>query len=190
MTGELDRRTVLQGAAWSVPVVALAVGTPLAAASGTTITVDFAAAFIALRSSDIVAGVIRITNTSGAAISGETLSIVLTATQTDEGAEVTPSESYAVSLPTEAQVAESNGELGDVVNDDFAFSFTDVDQSGLTLSGPLTVAAGATVVIALYFQWAADNPRRAVFLIAGSFTIGGATNPLGSGLEVTVDPPA
>ncbi|MDO9396872.1 MAG: hypothetical protein Q7T71_10035 [Herbiconiux sp.] len=36
-TGGLDRRTVMKGAAWSLPVVALAVATPSAAASDTDI---------------------------------------------------------------------------------------------------------------------------------------------------------
>ncbi|QJU54595.1 hypothetical protein SCB71_15860 [Herbiconiux sp. KACC 21604] len=188
MTGELDRRTVLQGAAWSVPVVALAVGTPLAAASGARVTVDFAAAFIALRTSDIVTGVIAITNTSGQAISGETLSIVLAAEPTPESDDVDPSQSFLVTLPTASEAETSNGELGDVVNDDFAFS-TNFAGSSLNLTGPLTVGAGGTVVIALYFRWAAVNPRRAAFLIAGSFTIGGQTTPLGSALQVTVEPP-
>ncbi|MDO9398997.1 MAG: hypothetical protein Q7T71_20820 [Herbiconiux sp.] len=175
----LSRRTVLGGAAWSVPVLTLAAATPSAVASGARISVVFVIARIELRRADIVAGFIRITNESGTDIDGENLTIVLDPDeQTETG--TAPSEAFTVTLPSSDQVAaEQNSE---VANDQFELGGT--ADTTLTLSTVATIGAGESILIALYFERAAFNRRRSIFIIEGSFILGADTEPLTSTLTV------
>lgn len=178
----VDRRTVLAGAAWSVPVIAVAVGAPAAAASTGTLEVDFVAAVLLLKRETTVAGVIAITNTGDAAL---TRSVTITLPDL-------PNENagtYRTEYPTLLQGPVDTGE-GETVTPTNAV-FTPVWAPGTTSSTLVLSAAdhpfpSGTTFIALLFSWPTDNTEEDGFVIGGSFTIGGVTQPLS---ELTLTPP-
>lgn len=166
----VDRRTVLAGAAWSVPVIATAIAAPAVAASGGTLDIDFAVAYIQLKRSDTVAGVIAITNT-GEAATDRDITIVLT----------------GLAAPTDnTYTTEFGPVLGDGLVDtgdeahtrvptvNSAFVATpSTDGESLTLTATDFTILGGTVFVAVFFTWPAQNEFVDGFVIAGSFTIGG-----------------
>jgi hypothetical protein len=72
----VNRRTIVQGAAWSIPVVAVAVGAPLAAAS-TTVTLTFNQPSYSGAGCATLGGVVVTATANGAPAPGETVSVVL-----------------------------------------------------------------------------------------------------------------
>ncbi|GLK16656.1 hypothetical protein [Herbiconiux flava] len=168
-TTPVDRRTVLAGAAWSVPVIAVAVGAPAAAAS-TTITVDFAAAYIELPDETAVLAVIAITN-SGAAVTADSATITLTG--------YTPSTGLTAGVVTMAfdddltDTVPVGGDSNDVVplsNPAFVRGSLPGDEP-LVLVAPGLALPQGTVYVGVAVSWAADNPEIDGFVIAGSFEI-------------------
>jgi hypothetical protein len=162
----LDRRTLLAGAAWSVPVIAVAVGAPAAAAS-TTIDVDFAVAYIELRTESVVAGVIAITNT-GATATADTVTLRLSGLAAPSAHYY--STSFEPNLLGEVDKGDAQHTRVPTINSAFVPSFTEGDTT-LTLIGNNVPLPRGVVYVAVYFDWEADNPEVDGFVIAGSFEI-------------------
>ncbi|GGF14603.1 hypothetical protein [Subtercola lobariae] len=165
------RRSALKGAAWSVPVVALAVGTPAASASGTApLTFDFVAALLQLHTSDTLAVLIKITNSGTEAVT-DTASITLMGVPDDE-----VSVAYD---PTKTQyVAPPESNTTNTTVDNAAFILAPHTPGGsylLTSAGPVTVNPGAPLYIFFTVTWPTHNHRERLFVITGSFTFGTRT---------------
>jgi hypothetical protein len=99
----IDRRTVLAGAAWSVPVVAVALAAPAAAASGWSVTVAFIAAELELRYRDFVVAAVTISNTSTEDIVNEPATFSLTNFDTANEPDFTPSFPEDADVMTDTQ---------------------------------------------------------------------------------------
>lgn len=171
----LDRRTVLAGAAWSVPVIAVAVGAPAAAASTGTLEVDFVAAVLQLKRETSVAGVIAITNTGDAPL---TRSVTITLPELAEESDGTYGTAYDRRFG--ATVDNGAGQNVPVTNLIFTPTWTMAPDRTLVLSAVDHPFPAGTTFIAVFFTWPTDNTEVDGFIIAGSFTIGGVTKPLRS----------
>jgi hypothetical protein len=163
---ELDRRTVLAGAAWSVPVIALAAATPAAAASGDTVTVSFVATLIQLHRSETFAALVEITNTSGADLPAETLQAVLVGFPAD------PNEFTAAFPEDAATMSDAQNGTRPVDNQLFSASTGNGGSLIITSDAPIALTAGQTLVFGIYLSRPAHNATQAVYVIAGSFTFG------------------
>ena len=157
----LSRRKVLTGAAWSVPVVALAVATPAAAASGETVTVSFVATLIELHRSETFAALVAITNTSGADLPAETLQAVIVGLPTDEN-------EFTAEFPEDADTMTDTAN-GTQPVDNLIFSASGGGNGSLTITSdaPIALSAGQTLVFGIYLHRPAHNAVQAVYAIAG-----------------------
>ncbi|SDZ57549.1 hypothetical protein [Herbiconiux ginsengi] len=182
-SAELNRRTVLAGAAWSVPVVALAVATPAAAASEDTVTVTFAATLIELHRSDTFAALVAITNQSDAALPPEILQVTLVDLPTDEN-------EFTVEFPDSPTMSDDQNASLPVSNTDFTATAPSSGSMTITSENPIALAARQTVVFGIYLRRPAHNFTQAVYLIAGTFTFGAAIGGAVSGttVELTDEP--
>ncbi|MGD8168360.1 hypothetical protein ACEXOS_014145 [Herbiconiux sp. P16] len=167
---ELSRRTVLAGAAWSVPVVALAVATPAAAASEDTVTVRFAAIEIQLHRSDIFAAIVEITNTSGVDLPAETLQAVFIGLPTDEN-------EFTAEFPEDAETMTDTAN-GTQPVDNLLFSASGGSNGSLVITSdaPIALSASQTIIFGIYLHRPAHNATQAVYAIAGSFTFGSSVS--------------
>jgi hypothetical protein len=179
----IDRRTVLAGAAWSVPVVAVALAAPAAAASGWSVTVAFIAAELELRYRDFVVAAITISNTSTEDIVNEPATFSLTNFDTANEPDFTPSFPEDADVMTDTQ----NGTT-DVDNQQFSATGPVNGTITVTSDGGLSIPAGSSLTFGLFFTREAENTHEAFYLIAGSFTIGDRSGSIG---QTRVDlPPA
>ncbi|NQX35745.1 hypothetical protein [Herbiconiux sp. VKM Ac-2851] len=165
-TTPVDRRTVLAGAAWSVPVIAVAVGAPAAAAS-TTITVDFAAAYLELPDETMVLGVIAITN-SGQAVVADSAVLTLAGLTPTTGV-VTMA--FDGDLTDTAPVGGTSNAEVPVNNLPFVLASTPGAEPLVLVANNLQLPQATTVYLGVYFSWAADNREIDGFVIAGTFDI-------------------
>jgi hypothetical protein len=174
---ELSRRTVLAGAAWSVPVVALAVATPAAAASKDTVTVTFAATLIELHRSDTFAALVAITNETNADLAPETLQVTLVGLPTDEN-------EFTVEFPDSPTMSDDENASLPVSNTAFTATDPSIGSITITSENPIALAAHETIVFGLYLRRPAHNAVQAVYVIAGSFTFGADTSGSVTGTSV------
>ncbi|MEF2979344.1 hypothetical protein [Subtercola sp. YIM 133946] len=168
-SGAVSRRSVVTAAAWSVPVVALAVAAPAAAASDGDITISFVVAGLILRHSDTLSVLLAITN-NGADDVTDDAQIMLTGIP---GAEVD------LDFDPDADTVPGDSNQT-VMNSSFVLAApNDVSDPNATytLTGNLTVPARSTLYIFFTLTWHADNHHDAAFVIAGTFTFGDATPP-------------
>jgi len=177
--GNVSRRTVLAGAAWSVPVLVLASAAPAVAASG-VVTVTFAAALIELRREDVFAALIEIRNDTGADLQSEPATITLTGFP-DNGDFTSDFPEGATSMD-EATTGAANASVANGL-------FTGSGPSGgvMTLTGMVSIPAGLSLVIGIYLRRPASHPVTAVYAIAGSFTIGSRGGAVPSATVSLVD---
>lgn len=163
-----SRRAVLQGAAWSVPVVALAAAAPRAAASGQrTVSIAFAVLVAELRWEDVFAGVVSITNDSNADIVDETATLTISGLAEDGEF----STSYS---PTATQLQDENGTTP-VQNSELPETSQSVSTFTAS-SSAFSLARGETIVVGFLLTRPAMNVSTKVFFIAGSFTLGGTVS--------------
>jgi hypothetical protein len=181
----VDRRTVLAGAAWSVPVIAVALGAPAAAAS-TTITVDFAAAFIELPDENVVAGVIAITNLGTATVADSATLTLMGKTPSAGVVSMTFDDDLTDTVP----VGGTSNDVVAVNNLPFTLASAAGAEPLVLVAGALELPAG-TIYIGVYFAWAAENPEIDGFVIAGTFDITlPGQSPLRFKDELTLQRPA
>jgi hypothetical protein len=188
----LNRRTVLQGAAWTVPVVAMAAATPMAAASGGGGTLT--AAFIVVGdlgpTSTTIAGGIFIRNSSGAAVTVPAGNLVGNLT----GFESATAPYISTVFDTDAadELGENSGPPANGL-----FSITQDAASGTVVIisvADITIGGDSEILIAFYMNWEASNDEDVVFVIGGEFTIdyGGAGGseivPIAGSVQVEENP--
>ena len=181
-----DRRAVVKGAAWSVPVIAAAIAAPAAAASGPT----YSAAFIAGNGLPTVAGTPQMSgtghqgfevSTTGATFTGA-VSVVIN---------VQPDAATAATGVGLAVTASAGTRTGQSAPYNFAYSRTGTATvaSDAVLKYTVTVtvtvvesASKSTVLPAMAFV-ATLKPITTVSLVAGSGVpfIGGSPEPAGTG---------
>ncbi|MBF4571772.1 hypothetical protein ITJ64_04520 [Herbiconiux sp. VKM Ac-1786] len=176
----VDRRTVLAGAAWSVPVIAVALGAPAAAAS-TTIDVDFAFVLLQLKRSDTVAGVIAITSTGTDAVPDQDVSVTITGL--DSPTDGTYLTEFGPVLSGDGLVDKGDGTRVPTVNSAFV-AVADPVGGTLTLTADRFTIPSGVVYLAVFFTWPATNRYVDGLVLAGSFTI---TPPSGPALTGTLN---
>jgi hypothetical protein len=166
-TGVVARRTVLAGAAWSVPVIALAVATPAAAASR-VITVDFAAAYIELpRETDVLA-IIAITGPGSGTVVADSITIVLEGLQT-----ATPAEfefGFDDTLVGRHPIGDGSNATADVDNRNFDLVPGPPDGT-ITITGSGVTLFPTPIFVGIFLSWPAENPEVDGFIVGGSFTV-------------------
>lgn len=178
----LSRRSVLAGAAWSVPVLITATAMPAAAASN-SILVAFAADLLQLHWSDRLAAVILIENNGSSPFTGD-FSLVLTGFHPEDA---DPGTDFEASFPTnDNAIGARNQPSEPLSNDVFVPVFSD-DGNTLTLTAAALSVPTSGLLIAIYITRPAHNPRIRNYLIAGVFYIDGVAQST-DGLTIeTVD---
>lgn len=163
----LSRRTVLAGAAWSVPVVALAAAAPGAAASGGGLTVAFDATLIQLDYQQTFLALVVIHNTSGADINDEQAEFVFTGIDTDSPYD------FVTAYPPEIDPSlEGWNDAYQPVND--LFHSTGSANGSFTVAsyGGISIPAGGTLAFGLYFSRPVESSEFLFWTVAGVFHIG------------------
>ncbi|GAA2239581.1 hypothetical protein N1031_17125 [Herbiconiux moechotypicola] len=166
----LRRRTLLQGAAWSVPVIAVAAAAPGAAASGGGRRIEGAFLIVGdfSETTDTIAGGLFIRNTTGSAITlpAGALGFSLSGLESTEYPylETTFSGDAADGLDGVGsdQVANTLFSAGSVSSDGHLNVYSIVE---------ITLDAGEEIVIGFYFRWRHVNEEPHVFAIAGIFVV-------------------
>lgn len=121
----ISRRTLVSGAAWSVPVIALSVSTPAAAVASGVATASFSSPIYTVDSSRLLSGVVVRVTRDGAAVAGAAVAVSLSA-----GMTFTPA--GATSLPV-------------TTGTDGSAALPGIELSATTASGTLSASSvGAT----------------------------------------------
>ncbi|UFS57679.1 hypothetical protein [Subtercola endophyticus] len=182
--GSVSRRSVMKAAAWSAPVVALAVGAPAASASTSTVTILFVASELKLHHSTTLSVLVGIHNTGTTDVS-DAAQIVLSGIPDDQvDFAYDTSQTHYVPASDDTETTAT-----DVQNEDFTLAAHQEGDSTYTLVSTrnIAVAAGTTVYIFFTLTWPADNPHPEFFVIAGSFSFGHGNDAHGSSDTVQID---
>ena len=174
-----DRRAVVKGAAWSVPVIAAAIAAPAAAASARTATAafDYVAgngisvvnldASLASKSATGPTG-FHIQNTPGAFTGTITGSIRITPNPAAKGDPGLGIKSFPAASLSGANLSDSQkGALADANVYTSTFSYTNTVQSNAVVPFPMT----------FYYRGLATSPARN-FLVTVTLTLPGRTSAL------------
>lgn len=172
----LGRRTILTGAAWSIPVITLAVATPMATASETrTLQLTFTAAPYTVAACGVLvgAGVVATYSDGSAVPAGQAVTVTLPVGYT-----------WANNGGSEARTYMTDA-YGEVTLDDITVTATggplSASSGGVVAAGPVVVTANPTVTV---LQW---NPitQKATTVASGfpadSVTLAVGTNPITAG---------
>ncbi|WP_440711385.1 hypothetical protein [Herbiconiux sp. YIM B11900] len=180
----LSRRTVLAGAAWSVPVVALAAAAPGAAASGGGgLTVAFDATLIQLDYQQTFLALVVIQNTSGADIVDEQAEFVFTGLDTESPYD------FVTSYPTEIDSSlEGWNDALQPQNDLFRSAGSANGSFTVVSNGGISIPAGGTLVFGLYFSRPVESSEFRFWTVAGIFHIGPFDGVVGQ-TQVELTPP-
>ena len=174
-SGGVERRTVLVGAAWSVPVIAVALAAPAAAAS-TTITVDFAAVYLELPRETEVLAIIAI-SCSGDAVVADSVTIVLEMIDESvvpEFRNTDPGATYPIGGDSNSNVSVDNSGF---------VALSGQPTGKITIVGTQVSISSAVRYIGIFLSWPAENPEIDGFTIAGSFTVKLPGQPAGPPLS-------
>lgn len=167
----LGRRTVVKGAAWSIPVIAAAIATPLAAASVTpTITLAFEGPYVVPRCGVLSGAVVTATNADGSIPAGQPVTITLPAgyAWTDNGGSeprISPTGLDGRIILDDITVSTANGTLG---------ASTD---GAVTAAGQVTVTSAPVVTVRQAFGTAGTQHYVAGGFPGDSTSLDMGTNP-------------
>ncbi|MBO0984077.1 hypothetical protein [Rathayibacter sp. SD072] len=102
-TGGIQRRTIVAGASWTIPVVATAIGAPLAAASGDALSLAFSQPSYSGGGCGSLSGVTVTATKAGSGVAGRTIAVTLPAGFTFQGGgsthSATSGDDGSISLP-------------------------------------------------------------------------------------------